>query len=116
VLFAVGVAVPLVAVDTPLRFDEDVGADGRAALNEISAFATALGIYVVARYGRAEFVFLLPGTRPGGAAFHERAGGSPFEPSQEELVLPLRVSEGTADGAIYEAKRRGKFGIFVPQG
>ena len=46
--FAVGVAVLLVTVNTPLRFDEDIGAIGRAALNALSAFAGAfgLGIYV----------------------------------------------------------------------
>jgi hypothetical protein len=57
--FAVGVAVLLVAVNTPLRFDEDVGAGGRAALNAISAFAAAfaLGILVFPwrRFGRNAF-------------------------------------------------------------
>jgi GGDEF domain-containing protein len=82
--------VLLVTVNTPLRFDEDIGAGGRAALNAMPAFATAfaLGRYVVARYGGEEFVVLLPVTMP----------------------------EGAADRAMSEAKRRGKDGIFVPEG
>jgi hypothetical protein len=53
------VAVLLVAVNTPLRFDEDVGAGGRAALNAISAFAAAFGlgmlVFLWRRFGRNAF-------------------------------------------------------------
>jgi GGDEF domain-containing protein len=96
VLFiAVGVAVLLVAVNTPLRLDEGIGVGGRAALYAISAFATAfaLGIYVVARYGGEELVVLLPGTTPEGAAvFNKRARGNLPERSQKELEFPPLVS------------------------
>ena len=44
VFFAGGVAVLLVAINMPLRFDEDADAGGRAALNAISASAAAFGL------------------------------------------------------------------------
>ncbi len=122
--FAVGVAVLLVAVNTSLRF----GAGSRAALYAISAFATAsaVGTYVVARYVGEEFVVLLPGTTPEGAASYERVRGNLLERSQKELGFPSLVSAGAVgsgsgksagelladddddDGAMYEAKREGR--------
>jgi hypothetical protein len=57
--FAVGVAELLVTVNTPLRFDEDIGAAGRAALNALSAFAVVFGLGVLVfpwrRFGRNAF-------------------------------------------------------------
>jgi hypothetical protein len=81
--FAIGVAALLVAVNTPLKIDEDIGAGARAVLKMISAFATAfgLGIFVIARYRNEEFVVLLPGITPEGAAFYERTRGNLLERS-----------------------------------
>lgn len=88
-------------------------------------------IDVVSRYGGEEFVVLLPGTTTEGAAtFYGRVREDLLERSQEELGFSLRVSAGAvgsgsgktaegllaaADEAMYEAKRRGKDGIFVPE-
>ena len=82
---------------------------------------------MVARYVGEEFVVLLPGTTPEGAAFYERVRGNLLERSQKELGFPSLVSAGAVgsgsgksagelladdddddDGAMYEAKRRGK--------
>jgi len=57
--FAVGIAVLLVTVNTPLRFDEDVGAGNRATLNALSAFAVVFGLGILVfpwrRFGRDAF-------------------------------------------------------------
>ncbi len=77
---------------------------------------------MVARYVGEEFVVLLPGTTPEGAAFYERVRGNLLERSQKELGFPSLVSAPAVgsgsgksagelladDGAMYEAKRRGK--------
>ncbi len=80
---------------------------------------------MVARYVGEKFVVLLPGTTPEGAASYERVRGNLLERSQKELGFPSLVSAGAVgsgsgksagelladdddDGAMYEAKRRGK--------